>query len=112
MNKSLKAVLLSALVYPGVGHFFLKKYATCIALVSVFSVPLFLLISEIVGKANIVVQQIENGEIPLNIAVISESFSSITSDTDTQGLNIKIYVMIAVWLIGILDSYRVGKLKT
>ncbi len=112
MNKSLKAVLLSALVYPGAGHFFLKKYAMCIALVSVFSVPLFLLISEIVGKANIVVKQIENGEIPLNIAAISESLSSIISDTYAQDLNIKIYVIAAAWLIGILDSYRVSKLKT
>lgn len=108
MKKSVKAALLSALVYPGAGHFFLKKYALCAVFSCTFSVPLYFIISEIVAKAENIVEQIKNGEIPLDIAAISESLSS----ANAQELNIKMYVLVIVWLLGIVDSYRIGRSKT
>jgi len=109
MNRSIKAVLLSALVYPGVGHFYLKKYVAGVVLVSVFSIPLFLVIGEIVNKTNRIIERIENGDIPLDIMAISEAMSNVTSGSEAQELNIKIYIMIVVWVIAALDAYRLGK---
>jgi len=111
MKKSVKAALLSAFVYPGVGHFFLKKYALCTVFICAFSVPLYFIVSEIFTKAEQVVEQIKNGEIPLDIAAISESLSSSMAGVDSQELNIKMYLLVIIWLIGIIDSYRIGHAK-
>jgi len=94
------------------GHFFLKKYVAGFALVSVFSIPLFLVIGEIVNKTNQVIERIENGDIPLDIEAITEAISNLTSGSEAQELDVKIYVMIVVWIIAALDAYRLGKAKT
>ena len=112
MKKSIKAALLSALIYPGAGHFFLKKYVTCSALMSVFSVPLFLVISETVNKANEIVEQIINAKVPLDTVVINDAISTLIYGTETQELSMKFYLMLIVWVISILDSYRLGRDKT
>lgn len=112
MKKSVKAALLSAFVYPGMGHFYLKKHAMFAVFACAFSVPLYFIISEIMAKAENIVEQINNGEIPLDIAAISQSLSSSAVGVDAQELNIKMYVLIIIWAIGILDSYRLGRKNT
>ena len=112
MNKQLKAALMSALVYPGAGHFTLKKYVPCFAFAGVFSVPLYLVISEIMDKTNKIVEQITTGVIPLDIAAITAAVSNMTSGPEAQHLSFKINILIFVWFIAILDAYRVGKVKT
>ncbi|PCK08212.1 MAG: hypothetical protein COA42_10430 [Alteromonadaceae bacterium] len=108
MNKSLKAVLLSALVYPGVGHYFLKKYIACAIFASIFTIPLFLIVKGIMIRANHVAEQIRNGAIPLDLGKISTLISDISSGPDTQALNIQTYALMIIWFASILDSYRVS----
>ncbi|MFT5282661.1 MAG: hypothetical protein ACI94Z_001493 [Yoonia sp.] len=109
MKKSVKAALLSALVYPGVGHFFLKRYAISAVLFCGFSVPLYFVVSEIFAKTEKVMEQIRNGEIPLNIVAISESLAHLTTSVDSQQLNIKIYVLVVIWIIAIIHSFKLGR---
>jgi len=109
MSNCKKAVLLSLLVYPGAGHFILKKYAVCVALVVAFTVPLVFVISEIITKTREIAEQIRNGEVTLDLAGITESVLNITS---AQGLKMSIYIMTIVWVISFMDAYRVGKTNT
>jgi hypothetical protein len=109
MKKPIKAALLSAFVYPGAGHFLLKKYYHTAVFAFTFSVPLYFIVSEIFAKAEQVVEQIKNGEIPLDITAISESLSSAMSGDATQELNTKVYILVIIWLISIIDSYRIGR---
>lgn len=109
MNRSIKAVLLSALIYPGIGHVFLKKYVAGCILASIFSVPVFLVVSEVITKTNKVIEEIEKGNIPLDTAAITEALSNVMSSADIQSLNTQVYVMMVVWIIAIVDAYRVGK---
>jgi len=108
MNIALKSALLSAFVYPGAGHFFLKKYTLCTAYVCTFSVPLYLLFREIFSKTELVVKQIQNGEIPLDVTAISHALSHSITGVSAQELNIKVYVLMLLWILGIIDSYRLG----
>ena len=112
MKKQVKSVLLSALVYPGTGHFFLKKYVLSVIFSCAFSVPLYYIFREIIAKAEHVVEKIRTGEIPLDIAAISESITNSTVGSDPQELNIKMYVLVIIWVLGIIDSYRLGCKKT
>ncbi len=108
MKKSIKAALLSALVYPGVGHFFLKKSLMGVIFAGVFSIPLYFVISEIIAKAETIVDQITSGEIALDSAVISASLSNSMSGVEGQALDMNIYVLIIIWVVAIIDSYRRG----
>ncbi|MGJ8692124.1 MAG: hypothetical protein ACSHW0_06545 [Thalassotalea sp.] len=110
MTKSTKAVLFSALLYPGAGHYLLKKYISAAIFALLFSVPLFLVMSDIIAKAKQVADKITRGEIPLNIDAISASLTSITGP-DAQTLNYQIYFMVIIWVIAIVDTYRISRQK-
>ena len=107
MSNSLKAVLLSVFFYPGTGHFFLKKHKAGCAFITLFSIPLFLLINEMVNQINLLVTHIEDGSLPLDVVSITEAVSQITSDATALSTNI--YIMIAISLISAIDAYRVGQ---
>ena len=109
MKKSMKAALLSGLVFPGVGHLILKKYAAAAVLAGTTCAALYFLIAEAVEKAVQISEQIQSGKIPSDMASISVEISRMTAAGDTRLLNIATGALIIAWLIGIVDSYRVGR---
>ena len=108
MNKAAKAALLSALVFPGTGHFFLKKYVAGVFLVTTSLAALYLLIAKAVEKALLIAEKIQSGEVQLDVAASTELAARQSTGAEAQLLNIATAVLIISWLIGIVDSYRVG----
>lgn len=108
MKKSIKAALFSAFAYPGAGHFYLRQYAVGCILSGAFSVPLFFIVRDMLNKADQIVAQILNGNIPLDISGINESMSNLMSVTETQEMKMTFFFMFIIWGIGIIDSYRQG----
>lgn len=108
MKKPLKAVLISALIYPGLGHFLFRHYIVGTIIISSFSIPLFLLIGDIAVTTEQVISQVQRGEIPLEVSAISNAIL-MASGSSMQTLSLYTYVMIIAWLIGILDIYRVTR---
>jgi len=104
----MKAALSSAFVFPGAGHFFLKKYMTGAVLAGTALASLYLLISETVDQVLQITDKIQHGEVPLNVAAITALVSKQTGN-ETQLINIASTVLIILWLIGIADSYRIGR---
>lgn len=111
MGKTMKAALLSALVFPGAGHFFLKKHITGTVLAGAALASLYLVISKMVERALQIAEKIQSGEVQLDVAAITELISKQPTGTDAQLLNIAWTVLILSWLIGIVDSYRVGRIQ-
>ena len=111
MKKSTKAVLLSALVFPGAGHILLKKYMTGVALVGVSFAAVWYLVSTTVEKSLQIVEQIQSGYVQPDVASIMELASKQETGTEADLLDIATYVLIICWLIGIIDSYRVGRVR-
>jgi hypothetical protein len=109
MNNSMKAVLLSAFIFPGAGHFFLKKPIPGAALVVTAFAALYLIISNALERALQIAEKIQSGEVQLDVAAIAELVSTQPTGTGTQVLNIATAVLFISWLIGIVDSYRVGR---
>ena len=109
MKNSTKAVLLSALVFPGAGHVFLKKYLSGGVLIVFSFIAISYLISKATENALKVVEKIQTGDIPLDIQAITDLISTqSTGTTDIQLLDIATTVFIFCWIIGIIDSYRVS----
>ena len=109
MTKPIKAAMLSALVFPGAGHFFLKKYIPGTVLAVIALVSLYLIIAGAVERALEITDKIQRGEVQLDIAAITELVSNQSAGTDFELLNFAGTVLIISWLIGIADSYRVGR---
>jgi len=110
MSKSVNAVLLSALVIPGAGHFYLKKYIMSLILASASLVALYYIVSMAIEKAMTIVEKVQHGEIPPDIVSITEQVTSPLSAADIQTQNIAVAVLVVVWIVGIIDSYRVGRM--
>jgi hypothetical protein len=109
MKKSTKAVLLSALVFPGAGHFFLKKRISG-AIIAVASLAAFyLIVSNMLERVRQFADKILSGEVNLDEAAIAELLSRQPVGSESQLLDIAWAVLIISWLIGIVDSYRCGR---
>ena len=111
MNKSSKAVSLSAFVFPGAGHFFLKKHAVGAILAGAAMTTLYLIGATVIVRAQQIAQQIQSGEVPLDIAAIAQLLSGQTTGIETQSLNLATAVFTVTWLVGIVDSYRIARQK-
>ena len=102
-------MLLSAFVFPGAGHFFLKRHIVGAVLAGTALTTLYLVISNVFVRAQQIAQKIQSGDILLDVAAIAESLSRQTTGIETQSLNLATAVFTLTWLAGIVDSYRVGR---
>jgi len=75
MNKSNKAALFSALVFPGAGHFFLKRHISGAVIACAALVALYLIIANLLERAREIADKILSGEVGLDIATIMELVS-------------------------------------
>lgn len=110
MNKASKAALLSALVFPGLGHLVVKKYWLALAVAVVSTVSLYVLVSDTISKTLQVLEKVKQGEIAPD--VISMMTFMQQQPSDTQQLTMAFYSLIAAWIFGVGDSYRVGRKLT
>jgi len=111
VKKSTKAVLLSACVFPGIGHIFLKKYIQGVVLAGVSLAAIYYLISKTVEVAIQIAEKIQSGDIPLDVDAIAALVSKQSIGSEAQLLNFATIALIICWLIGIIDCFRVGRLR-
>lgn len=108
MKRSTKAALLSGLIFPGVGHLALKQYLRGSILMLSALIALTVIVTKAVKQALAIVDKINSGEIPLEAGAITELVSKSTAGAEGSILNIATFVVVACWIIGIIDSYRLG----
>lgn len=111
MKRSTKAALLSGLIFPGIGHLLLGKYFRGSALLMTSLVTLSVVVVRAYQHAMLIVDQIINGDVPMETSAITQAVSNSTSTTDTLVDNIAVIVLAACWLAGIIDSYRLGTMQ-
>ena len=109
MEKATKATLLSLLVFPGAGHFVLKKYVFAIVLAGTTVVSLYILITKILERAYLIIDKVLAGEVQPDILTITKLVTQQATGNEAQLINIATIMLILVWLFSILDSYRIGR---
>jgi len=110
MRQSLKAALFSAFVLPGSGHFLLKKHVRGALLSGVTILCAWALLSTALEKAQEISLKIQSGEIPLDITRITAEVTRQAAGSGTQLADLATYLLVICWLVGIVDSFRVGRL--
>lgn len=105
MKKSTKAALLSGLVFPGTGQIYLKRYVSGIIFLVGAAVAFYIILSAVLSTANEVVEMVQSGSVALDPLTISDLITQKLSGKE-QTLSVAKYVLVAIWIVGIIDSYR------
>tara|TARA_R110001592_G_scaffold61017_2_gene185831 strand:+ start:4086 stop:4424 length:339 start_codon:yes stop_codon:yes gene_type:complete len=111
MSKSLKAALLSALVFPGCGHFSLKKPVQGSLLAFISIICIYVLFSSMMEIAQDISLQVQSGQIPLDMANLNELVLKEFNTNDTAEMTTSSYILGISWLVGIIDSFRIGRIQ-
>ena len=109
MKRSTKAALLSALIFPGVGQFSLRRYTMGFLLTGAALASLYFIVSYAVERAFQIVDKIQQGEIAADSLSITELVSQQSMQGGAQFLNIASLVLIVCWLISIVDAIIAGR---
>jgi hypothetical protein len=108
MKRSTKAVLLSALVFPGVGHLYLKRWAVGVVLIGVSAYAVYSIVSVTMRIAMDVVQRIESSGLTPDIDTITNLVTQQLSGSE-QATNMATIAFAACWLMGVIGSYIHGR---
>jgi len=104
MKVSVKAALLSALVFPGFGQFYLKRYGRGLA----FIIPALIGVGVIVWMAVAsVLNRLDSMTAMPTMANLADSASSNTSPY----YNVILFLLFCCWVFAAIDAYRIGKEK-
>lgn len=108
VKNSMKAALLSCLVFPGAGHVYLKRLTLGLLLSVGSAVALYFVVSNAVQAALEVAEQIQEPGAPLGVDAILELVSQQSRRAE-ESSRVAIIALFVLWFIGIFDSYRVGR---
>lgn len=108
MRKSTKAALISGLVFPGLGHVYLRKYLAGLVLLCLAGLPVYLITAATIDAALDVANEIQAGNVAPDSGAITKLVER-RSQRAERSASIAEWVLLAVWLVGIVDSWRVGR---
>ncbi len=107
MDRSVKAALLSALVFPGVGQLFLKRPGRAM----VFLVPALAagayFANSIMGPVMAIALEISTGQMPFDPWLIQARVEQ--TRIDTASMNGAALVLIVAWVAATLDAWLLGR---
>lgn len=109
MHKSIKAALLSGLVFPGLGHFYLKRYAVGAIISGLAIACTYYIVSKAMQQVYDIVDQIESGAVQPDMVTITEMVSKQLSGAEGDMLNLTVWLLVAVWVVGVIAAYLAGK---
>ena len=111
MSNSIKAVLLSGLVFPGVGQLVLKHYKRGIAFILATIAILLVIVVKAIQKSFAILEKIKAEGGAISMTTVTNA--TIQASTPSDGLIFKLllFLFILIWIIGAVDAYRVGKRK-
>jgi hypothetical protein len=110
-NNAMKGLILSGLVFPGLGQVVLKSYKRGIALMLTVLACLVMLTVKALEKAFTILERIEatGGIIDLN--QITDAATQATTSSDSLTFNTILFLVFLIWIFGSVDAYRIGKKK-
>ena len=107
MHKTTKAALISAFIFPGLGHFYLKSKLRGTVFTLLCAACLYVLITYALNVASDLSDRILSGDIPLSISSLMAEISLQLGASESA--NIAGLVFLSCWGIAIVDSIIVGR---
>ena len=106
LSKRHLALLLSALVFPGSGHFVLKRKARgCLFLVPAL-IALVIVLRQIMARLDQLMAQIDSGALPLDVQLIAEKVDALSAN-DGPAMTVAVGVLVACWIGSLVDTFLI-----
>ena len=109
MSKALKGVLLSGLVFPGLGQIVLKQYRRGVVFVLAVTAGMALLMIKVAQTAMAIVEKAGPAADNMDINRMVTSTNQAVAEAGTLGYNLALILIIGAWLFGAVDAYFVGR---
>ena len=107
MDRSVKAALLSALVFPGVGQLFLKRRTRALLFLVPAAVAGIYFGSAIMVPVMAIAHEVGSGALPFDPVVIQARVEQ--TRLDTTAMNMAALVMLVAWIGSTLDAWLLGR---
>jgi len=107
MKPTIKAALMSALLFPGLGHFALKRGKRgCLFLVPCALAVVFVLrhVLQLVATLS---DQVANGTLPLDVQTLSDRIDAAVATW--PGVNVALAICVVCWAASIADALWLGR---
>lgn len=107
MTHTMKVILLSAMIFPGAGHFYLRKHISGVLFSVIASVCSYLIIVNFTTRILTVFEKVRVGEMAPDFL---QMMQFILKQPEAPEARLSPYVwivLIVCWLVAILDSYRI-----
>ncbi|MFQ5661414.1 MAG: hypothetical protein ACE5GZ_13410 [Gammaproteobacteria bacterium] len=111
MNNSLKGLLLSGLILPGLGQFVLKSYKRGTVIMLTVLVSLSVIVVKAVQQALTILEKIELDGGIISMSTILNATTQASADSENLTFNVLFMLIIVCWIIGAVDAYRTGRKK-
>ncbi|MCB1843015.1 MAG: hypothetical protein KDI09_08660 [Halioglobus sp.] len=108
MKNSIKAALLSGLVFPGLGQLAIRQYLRAAVFALLAGWALWMTTSIAVDRAMLVVDRIYSGDVAPDAASVQQAITDAGADSGNNMASIAMTVLFVCWIVGIVDAYRQG----
>ena len=109
MDNALKGVLLSALVFPGLGQLVLKHTRRGIVLMLVVTAALAVIVTIAVRQALVILEDIERSGSALDPATVAQAASQASAAASGWLPAVATLVLVGCWVFAVLDAWRIGR---
>ncbi|SQD77354.1 hypothetical protein [Moritella yayanosii] len=106
MNNTVKAVFLSAFVFPGAAHWWLKKQLAAGLYAIAAALPLYYIIDVTMTQTQLIIDRVLLAGGQLDLLRINELVIQQMASLDTQGIELATAMLLCVWLVNIIDAIR------
>ena len=111
MNNSMKAALLSGLVFPGLGQLVLRQYRRGLVIMLAVLICLSVIVIKAVHYARVILENIELQGDVIDMTAISNAATRESLQSGSITLNLLMLFIIVCWVAGTVDAYLIGKKK-
>ena len=105
MKKETKALLYSALVFPGLGQLVLKSTRLGIVVMSLAICSLIIVLKHVVDSARMIVDRVLAGEVSADIYTIRQLVAEQQANTASTTVDLALSVLVLTWIISIIGVY-------
>jgi len=109
MNKTVKAGLLSAFLFPGAAHWWLKKQLAAVIYAIAAALPLYYIVDVTMTQTQLVVDKVLMSGGQIDLLSINEIVTQQMANLDTQGVYLATVTLFCVWLVNIFDAIRLAR---
>ncbi len=109
MTNAVKGVLLSALVFPGLGQIALKRYERGVVLMLVTGAGLVVIVAKAAREAGRILETIQAEGGVIDQDTMSRAIGQATAWSGSLAINLLLFAITLCWIYAAVDAYRIGK---